>query len=380
MRKLASNLLLFCLPLAALLFFPMMVYVRSGESTSAAGVAKLQLSQNLVLFGRAYSNVDQQYKIAAANLRRPKIVAIGSSRAMNIRSEFFRTGESFYNAGVSGPKPDYLKRFFLSFGGERYPELAIVILDQRWFHEDFPRAFPLTDTDPALDHDPAWREFFRDAWRQIYVSYYRDKNFRHTQLSGYNRGAKRIGINATLGRHGYRNDGSFYYEHLLTTADGPAILRSEIARQVAQIDASAEGFEYGREMNESSLREVGEFLDYAREYGVTVIGVLPPYAPSIYDAIQMSTGDQKKNTEKIISALNAEFAQRSFAFYDLSRAELYGGSDEEFIDPVHGSDRMLARALLFLAQKNDDLAQVVDSTAIERSLSGSTDPRQIYAD
>src|SRR5690242_11140193 len=86
-------------PFALILAFPLAVLWMAGEYMPLAEVAALQRRGITSLYDPAYSNGWRHLKQVAAPMRHPAIAAIGTSRVMQFRSEFFRDPSSFYNAG-----------------------------------------------------------------------------------------------------------------------------------------------------------------------------------------------------------------------------------------------------------------------------------------
>ena len=78
------------------------------------------------------------YKQQLVNRIQPEVVAIGSSRAMQMRQEFFRT--RFVNMGGAVTSVGELEAIaddFLNRHPKYRPDLALIFLDPWWFNKEF---------------------------------------------------------------------------------------------------------------------------------------------------------------------------------------------------------------------------------------------------
>lgn len=106
------KLTLYALPFAIpfLLLSGFMIY--TGEAMPLATVARIQMGDDPVLYRPRYGNRDLDYKTISANLRQPDILAVGSSRVLQFRAQFFNLQpREFYNAGAPAWTLDQISSF-----------------------------------------------------------------------------------------------------------------------------------------------------------------------------------------------------------------------------------------------------------------------------
>lgn len=365
MLLLLKNLFLCATPFFLLLGVPMAVYIYAGETLSIEAVVRLQAAQP-VLFGRAYTDVDRNYKIATQRLRGAEVVALGSSRAMYIRENFFIPGTNFYNAGGAVRTPDELAVFLKGLSLDKHPKIIILGLDQRWFKENFSGRANLSLSDPA------WDQFWAHAWKQLYVDYLNSKyHISELWLGGEVGAERRVGLMAITYGNGFREDGSFSSRSFFGDMDAQGEIAQEIKRIRGEVFERKSDFEYSSKINKDSLLYVEEFLESCKKNNITVVGYLSPYAPSVGSALR---GDSEMNARMLglDHTLANMFHGKGHTFYDTSDSTDIGAHDEEFIDPWHGSDKVYARLLLYLAKKDPTLKSIIGAEELFRRMENAS--------
>src|SRR5579871_4488684 len=135
----------------ALYLLPITLYVSvtvglpafAGEFIPISQIASLQQGAAPILFGRAYRDNFVAYKITSARLRKPEILALGSSRVLQFRAPLFNKKRSaFYNAGSAGPSLAAELDFLNHLGDGGLPKVLILGLDQEWFKRYDPHLAP----------------------------------------------------------------------------------------------------------------------------------------------------------------------------------------------------------------------------------------------
>lgn len=371
MSRLLRNLVLFCIPILLLWAFPLSVFWWSGEATPFSTVARLQLEGVPVIFGRAYSDVDSDFKMLSTSERDARVVALGSSRSMYIRKEFFLPEISFYNAGGVARELSGLNRFLVELPKDSRPKVLIVGIDQRWFKPDYDHP-----KSTQLSNDPAWKNFFGYAWKKIYQDYLGGK-FSLATLFAHPGEAKLVGLTARIHASGFRNDGSYYSAGFIHDPQKQHKLDAVVRTALDGVKDGEINFDYDPAgISNSSIQSIEEFLDDALAANVTVIGYLSPHAPSLQRRL---VEVNRTSIEELHRALAASFDRHHYPFFDLSDVTVFGGKDEEFIgDPWHGGDKLFARAFIYLAVRNETMARVVDVQALERAIEHSSDVHQVF--
>ena len=81
------------------ILFPAYVLQSAGELKSVDTVCRMQKENSNLLWGCAYVEAKEKYKLTGTKLNQPNVLALGNSRTMPFRKEFFNQGVTFYNAG-----------------------------------------------------------------------------------------------------------------------------------------------------------------------------------------------------------------------------------------------------------------------------------------
>src|SRR5262245_39511826 len=97
MLRLFLRFVIFLIPPAAALGFPMWVLYASGEFLPADVFLDLRRASQPFLVGRAYSDSTGYLKLKTVQVEAPVVIALGTSRVMSFRESFFEN--RFFNAG-----------------------------------------------------------------------------------------------------------------------------------------------------------------------------------------------------------------------------------------------------------------------------------------
>jgi hypothetical protein len=340
------KLSLFALPFVLLLGFPVFVLSVSGELLPISAVLALNNNSPDFRYGLAYSNADKYYKISEVRRRKPAVLALGTSRIMQLRSEFFSQPQQFYNAGGGLTRLEQF-RVFLEQAGYA-PSLLIVSLDQNFFNDNW-KAEKYEDYPARLTADErAGLGTILMGWRGLYRDY-RSGKFR---LADFRAVPQCLGVSACAQRKGFRADGSYDYGIKLSED-----LEERLAEAFERIGTRTEMFEKGEQVSPTRLAELQRLLAYCRAQNIHVVGFLPPYAHAVYS--KMQTLSDYRYLSQIAEQVKPAFDQFQFTFADYSDLAWLGASDEEALDGFHGDERAYRRILLRLAEQNERLAQYV---------------------
>ena len=121
------------------------------------------------------------------------------------------------------------------------------------------------------------------------------------------------------------------------------------------------------------MRDLEELARYAKEKGITLIGITPPYHSSLNEAIHSSEHFEYWKT----------FSQRSFVswfeslginYFDFSKVNSFSGNETEFVDGFHSSEPAHARMLITMmkSQKIRDQLTEIDLISIKSRLNNAT--------
>jgi hypothetical protein len=326
---------LFSLPILALLCAPIWILWRSGEllALDPQRVVQLQMAApELVIFGPAYSNCSKRYKLAGAKAASADVLVLGTSRSMQIRAGLFLPSASFYNAGGGVSRIGHFRQFLSGLTRTEQPKLLIVSMDQ-WFFNARTEAYPEASFAAQTKSCSNVLNVVQSSWPSIYHDLF---SSRYDVVDMPN--AAYIGLNAKIQTNGFRNDGSYFYGRIINDPTNPATSEDFHFRETYRRIAERTGrFEPEQQPDPALVKELGTFLDVAKQRGIHVIGFIPPFAPSVNDLMR-KTGDYRY-IPKLDANLKPLFDQHGFTLLDMTDLRAIGIGDSGFIDGVHASER-----------------------------------------
>jgi len=122
-----------CAPLILNFFF----LKNSGEFLSVSEIFTLQNrgKTHETLYGSSLFNEVKELKLYSIKMKKPKIVAFGSSRVLQFRDTFF--SEAFYNLGYTASSIHEALDTALSMLLIHKPKVVLLGIDFWWFNENF---------------------------------------------------------------------------------------------------------------------------------------------------------------------------------------------------------------------------------------------------
>jgi len=362
-RRFISKLLIFVTPIFLVFLIPFVVLYKAGElSTSKSIVLRQTESKKAFLVGMAYGNAYKYYKITNLLERKsPDVIALGTSRTLQFRKEFFKKNVKFYNAGLGVARLEGFRPFLKRIPAGSEPKLIVIGLDQNFFNKRWVD-YKQDNIDAQLDSDLSPAQKFFDNWLQVYKDYFAGK----LRLSGifHKKRAseiEKIGVLAVLKDEGFRNDGSYRYNDDKTTR------MAKIKEALESLNTGGGVFTYGRGISGASIKELAAILDECGKRGIYVIGFLPPYPHKIYKKMQ-----NMKSAYRYVFELKGQlqpiFVEHGFGFFDVSDLRELGASDSEALDGYHASEKAYLRLLIQMAKKNKVLRAFVNIEYLEARL------------
>ena len=248
-RRFGARLGVFLMLVAAIIGFSVICLYRAGELCSFSSfIHPLQQDQ---LFGLGYSYYDKAYKFHMTDeVERPEVLALGSSRIMQVKRSVVSPDYSFYNAGGAIQNARELPLFINKLHDS--PKLILVNIDQWWFNrayiaEDLPFSPSVYDDEPALDMHKRG-QFVCD----FYTDLVKGKISLKKVFS-----SPHIGLNAICNENGFAADGSRY--------QGDMILAPEVQEDynfknvLGRIRDGNLRFQYGDEAVYQRMQETGKY-------------------------------------------------------------------------------------------------------------------------
>ena len=110
-----------------------------------------------------------------------------------------------------------------------------------------------------------------------------------------------------------------------------------------------------------------------------VIGYFPPYAHAVHQKMR-SLGAQYGYFDLLENAIRPLFENSGYGFYNFSDGAVLGGSDDEMLDGMHGSEKTSIRLVMALLEKEPTLRSYLDADYLKNKLSASNSPHLIFGD
>lgn len=316
-------------------------FMRIGE-LRLTYIVERQLAGKNLLFSSGINQDVFQYKLKLLEKKAPEIVAIGSSRAMQMRGEFF--GASFLNMGgtISHVSDlEYLAKKLASRPTK--VGFMLLVVDPWWFNNRYPGA--------AQEHA---RVDFPDFINTDIISQAIDTLGRGNWLKNVGRTSD-LGIHAILTHEGFAADGSYHYTDTISgrRSFGDEAFKNTLSR----IENSSQRFEKNNHADKALLGRACVAINSLRQSAGYLAIIAPPFSHKVW--LRMAEGGYA-----YIEDIGSYLGQciQDVTFVDISDpTDLPGSNDCEFIDGFHGGDTTAARMLLLLAGRDSKAAAYIST-------------------
>lgn len=347
--------LILLLPVILLIYSNIIFLKNMGEITPVEQIAREQQASS-ALYGSALHFFPFKHKLELLELRRPEVVAAGSSRVLQFRDSMFT--KSFANLGQGINFFWEGELFFRQMLQRHRPKLVLFGLDFWWFHGKGsvpPSPVYHYDANDYLTFDKVFvpTEWVADG--KISVGQYLEGLIYPVWL----RSPATYGVRATFNRDGLGPDGSNYYlgtQLGLHPPEDPGF-----SDTLDRIATSRSQFRYCRDLNPEKVQRFRSALRVLHEEEVPTILFLIGLSPTINAKI----GDMKLQyacIEKLRSYLKSSRTEGSEQLYfDFFDTRDLGASDCEFVDGFHGGEVVSIRLLLAMANaENSPIREFID--------------------
>jgi hypothetical protein len=365
-KTFAGKTALFLLPFSLLLGVPIAVLICARELVPVRGIVEQQ-AREATLYGVAYSYPIKFFKLLGVTRFNPKTLMLGSSRVMQFRSVFFSEPDAFYNAGGAAVLTAELGRFVSRVSADSRLTLLIVGLDQWWFNPDLDgqRSVHL-DAEYTTDNEPfnvIQRHWFT-VWKDVFLG-------KITASILFARPPYPwAGLLALAHHSGFMRDGSFYDGGIVNGHPAPGDPEFESRETLARLAQASDLYRWQTRISPYAVEEVGRFLDYCSARNLVVVGFLPPFAPRV--ARRLFESRHYPYIFELSRVLAPLFEAHGQALFDFTDGAALGATDAEFIDGVHGSDKVALRMLIAMASGEPRLAARVNVAALRQRLEETT--------
>lgn len=362
MKKFLLKLALFIFPIVGICI-PALLHMRSlGELVSLdEAVEKNQREGSLV--GFAYSDPGKLLKYRVLERRSPELIALGTSRALQIRSYYFVEPEQFYNCGRSVSSVNDL-RVFLDSYPTTDPEVIVLSLDQDFFNrhvDDLPQGLA-SSQEGQLSVGGRYLKSLKALVKVVRKGRYKNPEFKNP--AG-------VGGLARWYQDGFRTDGSYCYGGIMSAENDYQFKRT--LKRVAEND---DRFSVADDVNAKAVEQLRLFLQACAERKIHVAAFLPPYAKTVYSVFAKSP-ESYPHIVHLYEELAPIFANHGMSLFDFGDMEQFGSNDFETIDGFHGSEVCYLRMVKAMSQEDQILAKYVDEAKAHELLKNAYSSRQL---
>lgn len=377
MKAFLAKFFWFLLPLG-ILFAPVLL-ILSGTGENFRSLDMVLKGDQKYLVGYAYHNENHRYLKwkSIVEGERKKVWAVGSSRVLQFREEMFDA--SFYNAGFTIRSATHVLPFLESIPKEKYPEVVLLGLDQWMFNEEWDVLQPYREP-----------HFWKDAFQSIPSTTTLRAIYKDLLAGKYGLGVSahrllrssdvyKVGLNAVVNHKGFRKDGSIDYGMQISK-----LLQSDSTANDYQFKETLQLIEEGTghfrpstQVSPYVLSEVERILEYCKEQGIFVIGILPPFTNVVHQKMQELNSYQY--IDGLHPALAVPFSQYGFEVWDMTHLNTFGSGDKEAIDGYHGGEVTYLKLLLHLMEHNSRIRLYTDPGKLSEDLKSRINRYSVYA-
>lgn len=377
MKQFLKDAFIFLVPFIIIFVPAIVILARSGEFFSFPEVEEIQLKKPWTVFVAAYSNFTYEFKRDLIIDKKPPVIALGSSRTGQIRSTFFKNDSDFYNGGNAITALSDFKNFLLTVAPWK-PRVIIMNLDPGTFdpstsHDHLVRSNRFNDHHSRADvivesliNSGGWWKVYVDLWKHNFI------------LSAIAR-PDSIGLYSKSSLSGFLGDGSFHYGDIDQDLGWQTQVSNNI-HSIAEGISTTTSYEYSSELSQEAFDRVDDFLAYCKKHNIYVIGFLSPIPHEVFSRMQdfpKATYAQSFNNLPI--QLKKIYQKYGDDFFDFRDPESYGGSDQEMVNPSHGSEKLYGRLFLKMVKGSPALVPYADTQTLQMRLKQSANDYYLFS-
>ena len=359
---------------AVIFAIPIYVLSVSGELTSIDEVVAAQNNRDsLFLYGAAYYDHTQSYKLKSIKVRKPRIITIGSSRVLQFRSKFFKDPSVFFNAGRTIYKIRHIIYFLQKMPEDAKPDIIILGLDQWLFNEKYidermKKNYEVVNDSNYIDHFHNTVNSFtviKDNYRSVYKDILDNK----IQINQLRKEENNVGLMAKFVGDGYRNDGSYYYKERIEMGAvlSPAFKDYEFKLTSSYIEQGAGQFVHNTVIYKKAIQDLEDLFNYCRKKDIKVLGFLPPIPHQVYQTM-LSKEQAYEYLDSLPYVIGKVHENYGHCFHNFSDFQYFGAEDSEALDGYHGSEKTYLRLFIKMAESCDYLKEHVDINYLNKKL------------
>lgn len=357
MKKFICQLSIFMIPFGIILvvycFFMRVGYV-TGEFRDFDTLIQEQREDHSIFIGMGYNEQTAYYKLTNANYYQPDVIALGTSRVMQFKNEYF--SRSFYNCGGAvGENYDEYLNFLKNLVYN--PKVIMLGLDEWVFNDTWNHYRPLysdyvsialLERNKLVMTNDIIKDFIIGKWSFNEINNY-DMNY---------------GFNGRIKDKGFCWDGSYFYGDVYRNPE----LQEDylLADTFSRIDGGYGGFEWAEHIDDETFEYLEVFLKYCKDNDIEVIGFAPPFAPSVYNKM-IESGNYGYLTE-IDPLCEQLFAKYSYEYYSYVCGDVLGTDDSYYIDGFHGSEVVYANIIKDMLNHHSSIREYINEDVLDALL------------
>ena len=312
-----------------------------------------------VLYGSAVKT-GSLIKFKIIEEKQPAVVAIGSSRVMQFRADYFKNAD-FYTMGGTSGSIEEAQETFNRIKSVYVPQIVILGIDLWWLN-------------PKVDHRSHLEErekIYNSKSMQYFqlFSYLKDDTdmrmvlFNTSTIKDRDYLGNRInvGLSAAVKSNGFRlSDGSYQEGEII--AQNPS-LETKLSDIYQRMDKGNRFFNWNQDIDYDELKKLKQLIQDMKSNGVHVVVFLPPFPNEIYSAM---CHDEHYSTflSEFEKSLEDLCTEEEVYFADCSNLAWLGASDNECIDGFHGSETAYAR-IIYKMLEDEKLSNFVNKEFLE---------------
>lgn len=319
-----------------------------------------------ILYGSALKD-GGLLKLDIVKEKKPSVVALGSSRVMQFRADFFKD-QDFYTLGGLGASVDELEYAWKKVKESYSPKVVIVGVDSWWLN-------------PKLKHDNGLKDLNNGGKYQEIVELYRNvrifKQVLHAdEIKEFDDfGSRRnIGLDAAVNGNGYRlSDGSRQYGKIIRDKEDKATRFRSTYERMEKGDEN-DRFVWCDTISEIELNKLEKLLKDIKKTGAIVVVFLPPFPHEIYEYMDNNV-HYHEFLHTYIYRMDEMCGKLNIPCYNFSDLSSLGASDDETIDGFHASEVAYAR-ITYLLGRHAPLSEYINADKLQAIIRNPIDSMQ----
>ncbi len=365
LKSFTLRLVIFTLPVVTVLGMLWGALFVSGDLRSPLRLVATHLQQPKLLYAIPDLAL-LDYKSVALPLVAPDVVAMGSSRVLQLRQVMF-TDAVFYNLGITNGNMFYAS-YYVEQMNERgdYPAVILLGVDLDWFHPNNHEIFYKSGQRIGTwEHTLTFADLLNQT-RLLTANLLEGKvtygDLLSRDASRFGDDYLRVGTQTLLRGDGFRFDGSYYYYTVTRSADF-----SEPLYALEDIRSSNRSrFNPATEPDPRALEQFAQLVATLKALPqVTVIAFSPPYAPQLYD--QMEASGEYTYFDEVRRTMRG-YEDERFWYFDFSAGDFDGLTNVHYLDAFHGSELVYTLMLQEMARQVPALANMTDVDELQAQL------------